>query len=77
MNKEVYHYVRSRPDLTNFIRFNPIWYRYLSRDPARINEFEQEAKRFYGKTMPQRLEKINQNMQMVGMLLQFAEMMKD
>ncbi|WP_047984578.1 YlbE-like family protein [Ornithinibacillus californiensis] len=77
MNKELSHFLESRPDLKNFIRYNPIWYRYLTRDPSRISEIEQEAKRFYGKTLSQKLEKVNQNVQMVGMLLQFAEMMKD
>ncbi|MFS0672325.1 YlbE-like family protein [Ornithinibacillus sp. 179-J 7C1 HS] len=77
MNKEIYTYLRTRPELINFIRHNPEWYRYLSRDPNRVSEIEMEAKRFYGKTISQKLEKVNQNVQMVGMLLQFAEMMKD
>ncbi|QGS68600.1 hypothetical protein CV093_09060 [Oceanobacillus sp. 143] len=54
-----------------------MWYRYLSRDPNNILEMEKEAKKFYGKTLPQRLEKISSNMQMVGMLMQFADAMKD
>jgi hypothetical protein len=77
MKREVYDYIKTRQDLVRFIRYNPEWYRYLARDPSKINECEMEAKRFYGKTFTQKLEKVNQNVQMVGMLLQFAEMMKD
>ncbi|GIO26042.1 hypothetical protein J43TS3_06530 [Ornithinibacillus bavariensis] len=77
MQKEVYYYVKSSQELLHFIRHNPEWYRYLTRDPSRISECELEAKRFYGRTFSQRLEKVNQNVQMVGVLLQFAEMMKD
>lgn len=77
MNKTLHDYLLTRPDLVHFIRYNPEWYRFLSRDPNKIAEIEIEAKRFYGKTFSQKLEKVNQNVQMVGMLLQFAEMMKD
>ena len=77
MDEKLYNHLVSRPDLMNFIRNNPEWYRYLSRDPSKVSDIEQEAKRFYGKTFSQKVEKVNQNVQMVGMLLQFAEMMKD
>ncbi|MFD2043990.1 YlbE-like family protein [Ornithinibacillus salinisoli] len=77
MNKTCYDYLKSRPELLHFVRHNPIWYRYLSRDPSSLPEIEKEAKRFYGKTFPQQVEKINGHVQMVGMLLQFAETMKD
>lgn len=60
-----------------FVRYNPEWYRYLSRDPDRIDELEKAAKQFYGQTFPQRVEKLNNQVQMVGMLLQFAGAMKD
>lgn len=60
-----------------FVRYNPIWYRYLSREPERINEIEKEAKKFYGKTFSQQLDKVNNQVQMVRMLIQFAGEMKD
>lgn len=72
-----YDYLQSRPDLLQFVRYNPVWYRYLTREPYRISELEKEAKRFYGKTMSQRLEKLSNQVQMAGMLIQFADVMKD
>lgn len=77
MNMNTYQYLKSRPDLHHFVRMNPIWYRYLMRNPNRIMEIEKESKQFYGKTMPQQLEKWNSRIEMVDMLLQFAEAMKD
>lgn len=77
MNKELQQYLAARPDLINFIRFNPIWYRYLNRNPSSITEMEKEAKCYYGKTFSQKVEKVGNNVQMLSMLLQFTEMMKD
>lgn len=72
-----YQYLRSNPELLRFVRFNPMWYRYLTRDPSRINEIEKEARKFYGKTIPQRLEKLSNHVQMASMLIQLAGNMKD
>ncbi|MBM7598708.1 hypothetical protein JOC34_001065 [Virgibacillus halotolerans] len=77
MDSFSYYYVSNNPEIAKFIRYNPVWYRYLSRDPNRINELEKEAKKFYGKTFPQKVEKLNNQMQMVSMLIQFAGAMKD
>lgn len=77
MDRHSYQYVSNNPKLAAFVRYNPIWYRYLSRDPSKISEMEKEAKRFYGKTFPQRAEKINDHIQMINMLIQFTGAMKD
>ncbi|WP_106497732.1 YlbE-like family protein [Lentibacillus sp. Marseille-P4043] len=72
-----YQYLQSHPHIANFVRFNPSWYRYLTRDPNRITELPGAAKKYYGKTFPQQLEKISNQVQMAGMLVQFADAMKD
>lgn len=72
-----YNYLAKNPDLAKFVRYNPIWYRYLSRDPERVYEIKHEAKKFYGKTFPQRLEKVNNNVEMLGMLMKLSSEMKD
>ncbi|WP_085992495.1 YlbE-like family protein [Oceanobacillus senegalensis] len=77
MEQSVYQYLYNRPDLVNFVRQHPIWYRYLTRDPNVLAEMEKEAKVFYGKTLPQKLERIGNNVQMLQMLIQFAGAMKD
>ncbi|WP_156290447.1 YlbE-like family protein [Oceanobacillus salinisoli] len=77
MDPSVYQFLSNRPDLVNFIRYNPIWYRYLTRDPNSLREMEKEAKIFYGKTLPQRMERFGNNVQMLNMLAKFAGAMKD
>ncbi|HLR40676.1 MAG TPA: YlbE-like family protein [Virgibacillus sp.] len=72
-----YAHLRAHPELAKFVRYNPMWYRYLSRDANRLGELEKEAKIFYGKTFSQRLEKMNSQVQTISMLIQFAETMKD
>lgn len=77
MDALTYKYLTENPKLLRFVRYNPVWYRYLSRDPQRIRELPKEAKEFYGNTTSQRLETLNNQVQMVGMLIQLAEAMKD
>ena len=45
-------------------------------DPDSLALMEKEAKIFFGKTVSQRLGKMNRQVQMVHMLLQFANAMK-
>lgn len=77
MQPYVYDYLWSRPDLLTFIRHNPIWYRYLTRDPGRMRELDKEAKYYFGKTLSQRLEKISDQTDMINMLILFADSIKD
>lgn len=77
MQAVCYQYLRSRPELLRFVRLNPIWYRYLARDPKNLSELETAAKQFYGKTFSQRLEKVGDSVQMARMLMQFADSMRD
>lgn len=74
MDMNCYHYLKSELTLLEFVRHNPVWYRYLSRDPSRIIEIEKEAKRFYGKTWPQQFEKAGNQLSMMKMLFQLATM---
>lgn len=77
MNYRSYEYLRNNDQLLKFVRYNPLWYRYLSRDPSAIKLMEKEAKVFYGKTLSQRLERMSDQIQLVSMLIHFSEAMKD
>ena len=57
---------------------NPIGYRHLSRDGLkRVNELENAAKVFYGKTLSQRMDRVNNQLQMASMLINMADLLKD
>ncbi|WP_058307002.1 YlbE-like family protein [Gracilibacillus massiliensis] len=72
MEPETYRLIQQREDLWRFIRNNPEWYRYLTREPDRISELELKSKQYFGKTLPQRLEKTQQNIQMIRLLMEMA-----
>lgn len=77
MHPSIYHYIRNQNDLISFLRYNPIWYRYLTRDPHRINDMIQESKQFHGQTFSQRVEKVTNQVQMVHALIQLTTAMQD
>lgn len=72
MRHEVQLYLNQRPEVKQFIRNNPIWYRYLSRDPNSIAQLEKEVKEYYGKTFPQKIERFQSNLNMAMMLLEMV-----
>ncbi|MBU9711245.1 YlbE-like family protein [Evansella tamaricis] len=74
MRPEVYQYIKQDRELHHFLRVNPKWYRKLSRDPSLLSQMEKDSKVFYGKTFPQRMDRIQNNMNMAMMML---EMMKN
>lgn len=77
MDKDLITFFQKNPDLAEFVRYNPIWYRYLMRDPSRVQELKKEAKKFYGKTFPQQVNTFNNQLQMIRMLAQMAKSMSD
>lgn len=71
-------YLANNPTLQEFIRYEPYWYRQLSRDGLkRVNELEKASKVFYGKTLSQRVDRVNNQLQMASMLINMADMLKD
>lgn len=77
MDTMTYQYVSAHPEILAFVRKHPIWYRLLARDPDQLGELVREARIYYGRTFPQRVEKIQEHIQMVQMLLKLSEVMKD
>ncbi|GGP15780.1 YlbE-like family protein [Oceanobacillus neutriphilus] len=77
MDNEVITYLKQNPDIAEFVRYHPIWYRYLMRDPNRLTELKKEAKKFYGKTFPQKVNTFSNQLQMVRMFAEMAKSMKD
>lgn len=73
MRNEIKAHLDSRPDLLRMVREEPYWYRMLSRDPENIYKLEEQAKQYYGKTIPQKLGRFNQQLQMIQMLLMMTQ----
>ncbi|MHA6251404.1 YlbE-like family protein [Oceanobacillus sp. CAU 1775] len=78
MDATTLQFLSNNPKLLEFIRHEPYWYRYLSRDGLkRVNELEREAKVFYGKTLAQRMDRVNNQLEMASMLINMADLLKD
>lgn len=73
MDIETQMIVRSNPNLYRFLREESYWYKYLNRDPSIIKEVEKRMKEKYKLTSQDRLEKLNQG---INLLSGFMEMMK-
>ncbi|QDP40069.1 YlbE-like family protein [Radiobacillus deserti] len=77
MQPSLYQYIQSNQEMVSYIREHPEWYRRLTRNPDSIQEMEQEMKVYYGRTVPQKMERFASQMQMVSMFIQLAGSMKD
>ncbi len=73
MRRDVYHYLKANEELRAYVRRHPIWYRKLSRRPSLLYQLEREADYFYGRTLPQRVEQLQNHLHLA---LMFIEMMK-
>ncbi|WP_026690025.1 YlbE-like family protein [Alteribacter aurantiacus] len=75
MRTEVIQHIRTQPELWRYLRMHPSWYRKLSRSPEALGEMEKEAKVFYGKTFPQRMDRIQNNVNLAAMLFDMVRQM--
>ena len=57
--------VRSNPNIYRFLREESYWYKYLNRDPNSIKDLEKAMKAKYNLTAEDRLEKLNQSMNLI------------
>lgn len=54
MDNEVITYLKQNPDIAEFVRYHPIWYRYLMRDPNRLTELKKKQRNFMEKHFPKK-----------------------
>ncbi|MET3686281.1 hypothetical protein ABIC37_001792 [Priestia megaterium] len=77
MRKDIYDYMQSRPKLNDFVREQPMWYRRLSRNPEELEKFELESKHYYKQTIPHKVEKFSNSIQMANMMFHMFQSMKN
>ncbi|HEY4553550.1 MAG TPA: YlbE-like family protein [Bacillaceae bacterium] len=76
MREDVLKYIYSKPDLKQFLREQPFWYRKLARDPATLEHFEIASLHYFKKTIPHQVEKLQYGLQMASMMMGMLQMMK-
>jgi hypothetical protein len=77
MRKEVVQYIKSKTLLQKFIREQPRWYRTLSRHPNELQAFELAALHYYEQTLPHKVEKIANSLEMASLMLHMFQAMRD
>lgn len=73
MRFDVYQQIQRDKDYLNYLRFKPIWYKWLTRDPNRISEFQTECKTFFRKTIPDRVNAFSNGVQLAQMMLAMVQ----
>ena len=76
MRKDVYEYIQSKKTLQLFLRDQPIWYRKLGRNPNSISDMEIAAMHYYKQTLPHKVEKFQNSIQMASMMVHMFQTMK-
>lgn len=69
MRKDVYAYLHQNKEMLEFLREQPHWYRKLMRNPNDIQKMEIAALHYYKRTIPHKVEKISNGVQMASMMI--------
>ncbi|MDQ0972814.1 hypothetical protein F4694_002072 [Bacillus niacini] len=77
MRRDVLEYLNRQKELKKFIREQPLWYRKLSRNPYDLQTLEIASLHYYKKTIPDKVEKFTNNVQMASMMFYMLQSMKD
>ncbi|HJA40448.1 MAG TPA: YlbE-like family protein [Firmicutes bacterium] len=76
MRQDVWEVVLSNSDYHRFIQENPQWYRRLTRNPSDLDTLEISVKQYFKKSIPDRVGKLQQNVQLASMMIDLFQMMQ-
>jgi hypothetical protein len=77
MRKDVLDFLQSNEDYMRFIRIQPKWYRTLTRNPDLLEDFRLASMQFFGKTIPQRVDKLQNQVQMASFMVEMFQALKE
>ncbi|NMH71309.1 hypothetical protein HF072_21200 [Bacillus sp. RO3] len=75
MRSDIMDYIYTKEDLKLFLRDQPQWYRTLSRNPHELEKFEIASLNHFQKTIPHRVEKFSNGVQMASMMVSMFQSM--
>jgi hypothetical protein len=75
MRQDIIEYLGQNKQLQRFIREQPIWYRKLSRNPHEIQSLEVAALHYFRNTIPHKVEKFSNGVQMASMMMSMFQAM--
>ena len=60
------NYIKSNPLVYQYLRANSYWYKELNRNSFVLERVNQEAKKYYKMTVPDKIEKFTRDMEMIS-----------
>ena len=66
MNLDLQFKIKNNPNLQRYLRENSNWYKYLNRNPDSLNAFTEEMKERYKMTLPDKIEKFKDKLDMLN-----------
>ncbi|MGX1264766.1 hypothetical protein RKD55_002570 [Rossellomorea marisflavi] len=75
MRSDIIEYIHASDDLKRYLRDAPQWYRTLSRNPDQLEKFEIASIHHFEKTIPHRVQKFSNGVQMASMMISMFQAM--
>ena len=75
MRQDVYEWIKENEDQLKYLRLQPIWYRRLMRNPRDFEKMSTEAVYHFEKSVPQRVNKFSDGIQVANMMLGMLQAM--
>jgi hypothetical protein len=72
MDKEILYKLYSNPQILNYLRFNPEWYKILYHEPDKYKDFEKEAKSNLKITTYDKIEDIKGQIGFIQSIIEYA-----
>ena len=69
MRPDIVQLIRNNPPLNHYLRYHSYWYKELIRNPSSLKVLEQEMKKEYKLTTEDKINKINDRMNMITAFL--------
>lgn len=77
LRQNIYAFIEENEDVRNYLRIQPIWYKRLMRNPQHLDQLETEAKYFFKKSIPHRVSKFSDGVQVASMMLHMFQAMNN
>lgn len=61
--------IKNNPNYIRYLREHSYWYKYLNRNPNFFNQFEEEAKEYFGLRPQDRINKMLDTFEMISTLV--------
>lgn len=69
MRLDLVNHIRANPNLYHYLKYHSYWYKELIRNPLLVKELEQKMKKEYKLTPEDKINKINDQINLIASFL--------